>query len=59
MRHRASEKYLCTCSGPVLRWRCESPILKVPYTFSVKLGDFTVMSYLMEKLSKLGSFDRQ
>jgi len=32
---------------------------KAPYTLLVKLSDFTVTSYLKEKLSKLRSFDRQ
>jgi len=32
---------------------------KAPFTLSVKLSDFTVTSYLKEKLSKLSSFDRQ
>jgi hypothetical protein len=32
---------------------------KAPSTLSVKPSDFTVTSYLKEKLSKLRSFDRQ
>jgi len=37
------------------------PDLKVygHYALSVKLSDFTVTSYLTEKLSELNSFDRQ
>jgi hypothetical protein len=34
-------------------------IRKAPYTLSVQLSDFSVTSYLTEKLSKLCSSDRQ
>jgi hypothetical protein len=43
----------------ISRCSCHKKEPEAPCTLSVKLSDFTVTSYLREKLSKLRSFDRK